>query len=67
MCEALWKPGLKPDQLFEAVSQSLVNAFDRDALSGWGAEVYLMYVFYFLIDGYLKGRKMFILQILTEK
>ncbi|XP_075266103.1 proteasome subunit beta type-3-like isoform X1 [Convolutriloba macropyga] len=42
MCEALWKPGLKPDQLFEAVSQSLVNAFDRDALSGWGAEVYLI-------------------------
>jgi len=42
MCEALWKPGLKPEQLFESVSQSLVNAFDRDALSGWGAEVYII-------------------------
>jgi len=42
MCEALWKPGLKADELFETVSQSLVNAFDRDALSGWGAEVYII-------------------------
>ena len=42
MCEVLWKPGLKADELFEVISQSLVNAFDRDALSGWGAEVYVM-------------------------
>ena len=42
MCEVLWKPGLNADELFEVISQSLVNAFDRDALSGWGAEVYIM-------------------------
>jgi len=26
------------------MSQALVNAFDRDALSGWGAVVHIMYV-----------------------
>jgi len=42
MCEALWKPNMNPDELFEAVSQALVNACDRDAISGWGAKVYLI-------------------------
>lgn len=42
MCEALWKPNLDPDQLVEVVSQSLMNGFDRDAISGWGAVVYLI-------------------------
>lgn len=42
MCEALWKPNMNADELFEAVSQALVNACDRDAISGWGAKVYLM-------------------------
>ena len=31
-----------PDELFETVSQSLLNAVDRDALSGWGAHVYII-------------------------
>jgi len=26
------------------MSQALVNAFDRDALSGWGAVIHIMYV-----------------------
>ena len=30
------------DELFEVVSQALMNAFDRDAMSGWGAIVYVM-------------------------
>ncbi len=30
------------DDLFETISQALMNAFDRDAYSGWGAVVYLM-------------------------
>jgi 20S proteasome subunit beta 3 len=30
------------DQLFETISQCLISAIDRDALSGWGAVVYLM-------------------------
>ncbi|KAK9505214.1 hypothetical protein O3M35_009311 [Rhynocoris fuscipes] len=42
MCEALWEPNLGPNDLFETISQSLVNAFDRDAYSGWGAAVYVI-------------------------
>ena len=33
----------EPEDLFETISQALVNAFDRDALSGWGAVVHVMY------------------------
>lgn len=42
MCEALWRPNLSPDDLFEVAAQSLLNAFDRDAISGWGATVYII-------------------------
>lgn len=42
MCEALWEPNLGPDDLFETTSQALINAFDRDAISGWGATIYIM-------------------------
>lgn len=42
MCEMLWKPDLPPDTLFEVISQALLNAFDRDAMSGWGATVYII-------------------------
>ncbi|KAK7794065.1 hypothetical protein R5R35_001319 [Gryllus longicercus] len=42
MCEALWKPDLLPDELFETISQALLNAVDRDAMSGWGARVYII-------------------------
>ena len=31
-----------PEALFECISQALMNAFDRDAVSGWGACVYIM-------------------------
>src|ERR1700753_2991940 len=31
-----------PDELFETVSQALLSAVDRDALSGWGAHVYII-------------------------
>lgn len=48
MCEALWEPNLKPDDLFETCAQALVNAFDRDAMSGWGAIVHIMYVTFLL-------------------
>ena len=30
------------DELFEAVSQSLLAAMDRDSLAGWGADVYIL-------------------------
>ncbi|KIV99156.1 proteasome subunit beta type-3 [Verruconis gallopava] len=42
MCEGLWEPGLGPEELFETVSQALLSAVDRDALSGWGAHVYII-------------------------
>lgn len=42
MCESLWRPNLEPDVLFEIISQAMVNAFDRDAISGWGANVYII-------------------------
>ena len=42
MCEALYEPNLEPDDLFETISQALVNACDRDAASGWGAVVHVM-------------------------
>ncbi len=31
-----------PDDLFETISQALLSAVDRDALSGWGAHVYVI-------------------------
>jgi len=42
MCESLYEPNLEPEDLFETISQSLLNAVDRDALSGWGAVVYIV-------------------------
>lgn len=42
MCEALYEPDLNEKELFETISQCLVNAVDRDALSGWGAEITLI-------------------------
>ncbi|XP_054712760.1 proteasome subunit beta type-3-like [Uloborus diversus] len=42
MCEALWEPDMEPEDLFEKISQALVNAFDRDAISGWGGIVHVI-------------------------
>ena len=42
MCEALYRPDLEPNELFEVISQCLLAAVDRDALSGWGAEVLII-------------------------
>lgn len=42
MCETLWREDLEPEDLFECTSQALINAFDRDALSGWGAVVHVI-------------------------
>lgn len=39
MCESLYRKDLNPEELFEVVSQALLSAVDRDALSGWGAQV----------------------------
>lgn len=42
MCETLWKPDMTPAALFECISQSMMNAFARDAISGWGATVHII-------------------------
>ena len=42
MAETLWEPKMKPDDLFECISQAMMNAFDRDASSGWGAVVHII-------------------------
>lgn len=42
MCESLYEPNLSPEDLFETVSQALLNSVDRDCLSGWGAIVYVI-------------------------
>lgn len=42
MCEAVWEPDMEPDDLFESISQALLNAQDRDCLAGWGAVVHIM-------------------------
>jgi 20S proteasome subunit beta 3 len=42
MCESLWEPDMEPDMLFECISQALMNAVDRDAVSGWGGIVHII-------------------------
>ncbi|KAI9430268.1 20S proteasome subunit beta 3 [Russula earlei] len=42
VAESLWEPDLGPEDLFETISQTLLNAVDRDAYSGWGAIVYII-------------------------
>jgi len=42
VCEALWKPNLEADELFEVISQALLAAVDRDCLAGWGAIVHVI-------------------------
>lgn len=42
MCEALWRPGLSPEELFEVAAQAMLSACDRDSLSGYGAVAVLM-------------------------
>ena len=40
--EALWKPGLEPEELAEVCGKAFQSALERDCLSGYGALVYLM-------------------------
>lgn len=42
ICEALYRPGMDEDNLFVTCVQAFLNAVDRDALSGWGAECILI-------------------------
>ncbi|KAI6047868.1 20S proteasome subunit beta 3 [Pisolithus marmoratus] len=42
LAEGLWEPDLGPEDLFETISQTLLNGVDRDAFSGWGAVVHII-------------------------
>lgn len=42
MCESVWEPNMDPQELFESISQALLNAVDRDAVSGWGGIVHII-------------------------
>ncbi|XP_030397534.1 proteasome subunit beta type-3 [Gopherus evgoodei] len=42
MCESLWEPDMEPDHLFETISQAMLNAVDRDAVSGMGVVVHII-------------------------
>lgn len=42
ICESLWRPNMKQDELFECISQCLIAAVERDSLSGWGAVVHVI-------------------------
>ncbi|XP_032800676.1 proteasome subunit beta type-3 [Petromyzon marinus] len=42
MCESLWEPNMEADDLFETISQAMLNAADRDALSGSGILVHII-------------------------
>ena len=44
MCESMYRPDMEEEDLFETISQCLLSACNRDALSGWGATVHIMYV-----------------------
>eukprot|EP00826_Nyctotherus_ovalis_P037243 TRINITY_DN3385_c0_g1_i15.p1 TRINITY_DN3385_c0_g1~~TRINITY_DN3385_c0_g1_i15.p1 ORF type:complete len:166 (-),score=76.44 TRINITY_DN3385_c0_g1_i15:9-482(-) len=41
-CESFYKEGMGPEELFEVISQALLASMDRDSLSGWGAQVYIL-------------------------
>eukprot|EP00758_Cryptobia_borreli_P008461 Tbor_TRINITY_DN5390_c1_g3::TRINITY_DN5390_c1_g3_i1::g.5142::m.5142/K02735/PSMB3; 20S proteasome subunit beta 3 len=56
MCEALWRPDMNPDELFETVTQALLSAADRDCLSGYGATVVVVTKDK-MITRLVKGRK----------
>ncbi|TFK50438.1 20S proteasome subunit beta 3 [Heliocybe sulcata] len=42
VAEGLWEPDLEPEDLFETISQTLMNGVDRDAYSGWGAIIHIV-------------------------
>jgi 20S proteasome alpha/beta subunit len=42
VCESMYRTGLKPEELFETISQCLLSAVNRDCLSGWGGVVHII-------------------------
>ncbi|KAG8139826.1 putative Proteasome subunit beta type protein [Naja naja] len=50
MCESLWEPDMEPDHLFETIGQSMLNAVDRDAVSGMGVIVHVIMSYYMALS-----------------
>jgi 20S proteasome subunit beta 3 len=42
VCEAMYRPDMEAEDLFETISQCLMAAVDRDCLAGWGAVVHIV-------------------------
>jgi 20S proteasome subunit beta 3 len=42
LCEALWRPDLPPEELWQVAARCLLGALERDCLSGAGAVVHLI-------------------------
>jgi hypothetical protein len=42
LCEALYRPDMNGEDLFVTCTQAFLNAIDRDALSGWGADCFII-------------------------
>ena len=40
--EALWRPGLNPDELTRVCARAFMSALERDCLSGYGARIYVI-------------------------
>lgn len=41
-CEAMFKPDMEHEELFETISQALLLFVDLDCLAGWGGHVYVV-------------------------
>ena len=42
LCESFYREDMSPEEVEEAVAQTLVSGMDRDILSGWGGIVYTL-------------------------
>ncbi|KDQ31168.1 hypothetical protein PLEOSDRAFT_1036095 [Pleurotus ostreatus PC15] len=66
VAEGLWEPDLEPEDLFETISQTLMNAVDRDAYSGWGCVVHVIQKFQSLLHGSPEAKRAGELEILQH-
>jgi len=42
IAEAMWRPGLKPEELVSVCGRAFLSALERDCLSGYGATLYII-------------------------
>ncbi|XP_024183853.1 proteasome subunit beta type-3-A isoform X1 [Rosa chinensis] len=41
-CEAMFKPDMEQEDLFEPISEALLSSVDRDCLNEWGCHFYVL-------------------------